>query len=54
MQSGDQLRVIGGKLCTDCQRLVDRLRQDDRISGVFIFRRGKKTKCYAAFRNSAS
>ena len=54
MPNGKQLRVIKGGLCTGCQRLVDRLRQDDRITGVFIFSRGKKTKCYAAFRNSAS
>jgi hypothetical protein len=54
MQSGNQLRVITGNLCTSCQRLVERLRQDDRITGVFIFSRGKKTKYYAAFRNSAS
>jgi hypothetical protein len=54
MQSGNQLRVATGKLCADCQRLVDRLRQDDRITAVFIFSRGSETKYYAAFRNSAS
>jgi CRISPR/Cas system-associated protein Cas10 (large subunit of type III CRISPR-Cas system) len=54
MKSGNQLRVITGNLCTSCQHLVDRLRQDDRITGVFIFSRGKKTKYYAAFRNSVS
>jgi hypothetical protein len=53
MQSGNQLRVATGKLCADCQRLVDRLRQDDRITAVFIFSRGNETKYYAAFRNSA-
>ena len=53
MQSGNQLRVAPGKLCADCQRLVDRLRQDDRITAVFIFSRGSETKYYAAFRNSA-
>jgi hypothetical protein len=52
MQSGNQLRVATGKLCADCQRLVDRLRQDDRITAVFIFSRGSETKYYAAFRNS--
>jgi hypothetical protein len=54
MQSGNQLRVITGELCAGCQRLVDRLRQDDRVTAVFIFSRGKETKYYAAFRNSAS
>ena len=54
MQSGSYSRVITGNLCSGCQHLVDRLRQDDRITGVFIFSRGKKTKYYAAFRNSAS
>jgi hypothetical protein len=46
--------MIRGALCTDCQGLVDRLRQDDRITAVFIFSRGKETKYYAAFINSAS
>jgi hypothetical protein len=54
LQSDNQLRVATGKLCADCQRLVDRLRQDDRITAVFIFSRGKETKYYAAFRSSAS
>jgi len=54
MQNVRQLRVITGDLCAGCQRLVDRLRQDDRIAAVFIFSRGKETKYYAAFRNSAS
>ena len=54
MQSGTQLRVTSGALCTSCQRLVERLRQDDRITGVFIFSRGKKTKYYAAFRHPSS
>ena len=49
-----RLRVTSGDLCTGCQRLVDRLRQDDRITAVFIFSRGKETKYYAAFRNTAS
>ncbi len=52
MPSGTQLRVMSGALCAVCQRLVDRLRQDDRITGVFIF--SKKTKYYAAFINPAS
>jgi DNA-directed RNA polymerase subunit RPC12/RpoP len=37
-------------LCANCLRLVDQLRQDDRITAVFIFGRRKQTKFYAAVR----
>ena len=44
--------IVG--LCTSCQSLVDRLRQNDEIRAVFLFRRGKQTKFYAALRGPGS
>jgi len=37
-------------LCSDCEFLVHRLRQDSRIAALFAFSQGRKRKYYAAFR----
>jgi hypothetical protein len=50
----DKRMGLMATLCAECHRLVDRLRQDDRVTAVFIFTRRNKTKYYAAFRTSVS
>jgi hypothetical protein len=37
-------------ICAGCQQVVEQLRQDDRITAVFICSLGKKTKYFAASR----
>ncbi len=40
-------------LCASCQSLLEILRLNERLNAVFVFRRGKKTKYYAAFGGSS-
>lgn len=42
------------RLCERCKRVVEQLRRDARVSAVFIFSLGKKTKYYAELKSSAS
>ena len=38
------------RLCERCRRVVEQLRRDTRVTAVFIFSLGKKTKYYAMLR----
>jgi hypothetical protein len=40
------------RLCERCRRVVERMRRDSRVTAVFIFSLGKKTKYYAVLKSS--
>ena len=42
------------RLCERCKRLVEKLRRDARVTAVFIFSLGKKTKYYVKLKSPAS
>jgi hypothetical protein len=53
MAKGGPVDRDSGEPVRKLPSLIDRLREDDRITAIFIFGRGKEAKYYASFRNSA-
>jgi hypothetical protein len=50
-QSGHPMAAM---LCASCRRVVEQLREDGRITAVFICNLGRKTRYFALSRNPAS
>ncbi len=42
------------RLCERCKCVVEQLKRDARVTAVFIFSLGKKTKYYVELKSSAS